>query len=144
MSLNVLIVDNNDLFLGVVRKLLARFLDVVVVGEASDGEEALRKAEAYHPDLILLDIAMPKKTGLEVALEINQWATAPAILFVTMHEVAAYGDIARTHGALGVIAKADLVNHLLPSIRNLVEQKKALKFNGKFVLPEQIFHRVSS
>jgi DNA-binding NarL/FixJ family response regulator len=144
MSLNVLIVDNNDLFLGVVRKLLARFPDVVVVGEASDGEEALRKENALHPDLILLDIAMPKKTGLEVALEISKWTRGPAILFVTMHEVAAYGDIAKSHGALGVVAKADLVSHLLPWIQDLVDQKKAMKFDGNFVPPEQVSNRISS
>ncbi|MFZ6801047.1 response regulator [Undibacterium sp. Di24W] len=138
MSLKVLIVDNNDLFLGVVRKLLARFNEVFVIGEASDGEEALIKAEALKPDVILLDIAMPKKTGLEVALELKKWVQAPAILFVTMHEVAVYGDIAKSHGALGVVAKADLVNHLLPWIQNLVDQKNAVKFDGKFVTPDQV------
>lgn len=138
MSLNVLIVDNNDLFLGVVRKLLARFSEVVVIGEASDGEEALIKAKALKPDLILLDVAMPKMTGLQVALELKKWAQAPAILFVTMHEVAVYGGIAKSHGALGVIAKADLVNHLLSWIQSLIDQKKAMEFKGTFVAPEEM------
>ncbi|WP_395011981.1 response regulator transcription factor [Undibacterium sp.] len=137
MSLKVLIVDNNDLFLGVVRKLLARFTEVIVIGEASDGEEALIKAKALKPDLILLDIAMPKMTGLQVALELKKWAQAPAILFVTMHEVAVYGGIAQSHGALGVIAKADLVNHLLLWMQSLIDQKKAMEFEGTFVAPEE-------
>jgi len=138
MSLKVLIVDNNDLFLGVVRKLLARFSELVVIGEASDGEEAILKAKALSPDLILLDIAMPKMTGLEVALELKKWAHAPAILFVTMHEVAVYSDIAKSHGALGVIAKADLVNHLLTWMKSLIDQKKAAEFKGTFVAPEEM------
>nr|WP_315487282.1 response regulator transcription factor [uncultured Undibacterium sp.] len=138
MSLKVLIVDNNDLFLGVVRKLLARFSELVVIGEASDGEEALLKAKTLSPDLILLDIAMPKMTGLEVALELKKWAQAPAILFVTMHEVAVYGDIAKSHGALGVIAKADLVSHLLTWMKSLIEQKNAMEFKGTFVAPEEM------
>ena len=138
MSLKVLIVDNNDLFLGVVRKLLARFSEVVVIGEASDGEEALIKAKALKPDLILLDISMPKKTGLEVALELKKWVQAPAVLFVTMHEVALYGDIAKRHGALGVIAKADLVKHLLSWMQSLIDQKEAMEFEGTFVAPEEI------
>nr|WP_314858087.1 response regulator transcription factor [uncultured Undibacterium sp.] len=138
MSLKVLIVDNNDLFLGVVRKLLARFSELVVIGEASDGEEALLKAKTLSPDLILLDIAMPKMTGLEVALELKKWAQAPAVLFVTMHEVAVYGDIAKSHGALGVIAKADLVNHLLTWMKSLIDQKKATEFKGTFVAPEEM------
>jgi DNA-binding NarL/FixJ family response regulator len=138
MSLKVLIVDNNDLFLGVVRKLLAHFSELVVIGEASDGEEALIKAKALKPDVILLDISMPKMTGLEVALELKKWAQAPAVLFVTMHEVAVYGDIAKSHGALGVIAKADLVKHLLAWMKSLIDQKNAMEFKGTFVAPEEM------
>jgi DNA-binding NarL/FixJ family response regulator len=125
MSLTILIVDNNALFLGLVRKLLSRFSEVIVVGEAGNGIDALLQAEKLRPDLMLLDIAMPGMSGLEVALTMANWSIRPAILFVTMHEVAHYVDIAKKHGALGVVGKADLVNDLLPWIQKEVDQKKA-------------------
>jgi DNA-binding NarL/FixJ family response regulator len=125
MALKILLVDNNHLFLGVVRKLLERLPEVLVVGEAYDGLDALHKAKELAPDLVLLDIAMPKVTGLDVALRMQSWLEKPAILFVTMHDDVLYEDAARDHGALGVVGKTDIVADLLPWVQKLVAQKQA-------------------
>jgi DNA-binding NarL/FixJ family response regulator len=61
----VLLADDNARFRGVLRRLLERDPDIVVVAEASDGVEALDMAESYHPDVVLMDVSMPGLDGLE-------------------------------------------------------------------------------
>lgn len=119
MALKILFVDNNPLFLSALHKLLDPMEEVEIVGEACDGVEALRKTKELQPDLILLDIAMPKMTGLDVALRMRAWAKAPKILFLTMYDDVFYRDAARDLGAIGVVGKTDLVANLLPLIRPL-------------------------
>ena len=120
MALHILLVDNNPLFLSAVRNLLAPMPEVEIVGEAHDGAEGLMKAKELQPDLILLDIAMPKMTGLDVALRIQSWTQPPKILFLTMHDDTFYRDAASDLGAIGVVGKTDLVADLLPIIRRIV------------------------
>ena len=123
MPLKILLVDNNQLFLSAVRNLLDLMPEVDIVGEGHDGIEALSKAKELEPDLILLDIAMPKMTGLDVALHMQAWTLAPDILFLTMHDDVFYQDAARDLGAVGVVGKTDLVADLLPIIRLLITKK---------------------
>ena len=101
-----------------------KFLDVLpgtrVVGQAHDGRDALIKAEALKPDLILLDIAMPKMNGMEVARLIQTWSHPPKIVFLSMHDSLAYQEAARELGALGIVGKSDFVNELLPILESMV------------------------
>jgi DNA-binding NarL/FixJ family response regulator len=73
-KLKVLLADDHDSF----RRILIAFLraqkDIEVVGEAIDGQEAVEQAERYHPDLVLMDIHMPKQNGIEATKAIkNRW-----------------------------------------------------------------------
>ena len=82
-SLRVLVVDDEPLAVERLQLLLARCEGVTLVGTASDGEAALRIAEAVKPDLLLLDIAMPGMDGIEVARALAGSALNPAVIFVT-------------------------------------------------------------
>ena len=82
-SLRVLVVDDEPLAVERLQLLLARCEGVTLVGTASDGEAALRIAEAVKPDLLLLDIAMPGMDGIEVARALAGSALDPAVIFVT-------------------------------------------------------------
>lgn len=81
--LRVLIVDDEPLAVERLQLLLARCDGVTVVGTASDGEAALRLAEAVEPDLLLLDIAMPGMDGIEVAHALAASRCRPGVIFVT-------------------------------------------------------------
>ena len=82
-ALRVMVVDDEPLAVERLQLLLARCEGVALVGTANDGEAALRIAEAVHPDLVLLDIAMPGMDGIDVARALSASAVDPAVVFVT-------------------------------------------------------------
>lgn len=83
VQLKTLIVDDEPLAIERLQLLCARQEHINLVGTASDGEAAIRLAEQLKPDLLLLDIAMPGKTGLDVAKALGALDQPPAIIFVT-------------------------------------------------------------
>ena len=120
VSIKVLLVDDNLTFLAAVRKCLAMVPGVDVIGEAHDGSAALAQAEQLHPDLVLLDIAMPKLNGLEVAKFMQTWTHAPRIVFLSMYDSGDYKAAAQDLGVLGFVSKSDFVVQLLPIITELL------------------------
>jgi len=82
-ELKVLIADDEPLAAERLQLLLARCPNIDLVGTASDGESAVRMAQALHPDALLLDIAMPGLDGIEVARAIASPQNSPAVVFVT-------------------------------------------------------------
>jgi len=81
--MNVLIVDDEHLARQRLRKLLSATSEHQIIGEAETGEDALRKTQASHPDVVLMDIRMPGMDGLEAASYINRMDKPPAIIFTT-------------------------------------------------------------
>lgn len=120
MNLKVLLVDDNLVFLAAVRKCLETLPGIEVMGEAHDGRAALIQAQQLNPDLVLLDIAMPKLNGLEVAKIIKGWPNAPRIVFLTMYDSDDYKAAAQDLGVLGYVSKSDFVVQLLPIITELL------------------------
>ena len=86
MTLRVLIIDDEELARQRIRRLLAREDDVEVVGEASDGAQAVESIRSLGPDLIFLDVQMPEVDGFAV-LERLRPHPPPAVVFVTAHDV---------------------------------------------------------
>lgn len=84
--LRTLIVDDEPLAVERMQVICARLPGLAVVGTASDGEAALRLADALGPDLLLLDMTMPGADGLSVARQLSRRADAPAVIFVTAHD----------------------------------------------------------
>lgn len=81
--MNVLIVDDEHLARQRLRKLLSATPEYQIIGEAETGEDALRKTQASHPDVVLMDIRMPGMDGIEAARYINRMSNPPAIIFTT-------------------------------------------------------------
>lgn len=81
--MNVLIVDDEQLARQRLRKLLSATAEHQIIGEAETGEDALRKTQASHPDVVLMDIRMPGMDGIEAASYINRMDKPPAIIFTT-------------------------------------------------------------
>jgi two-component system response regulator AlgR len=81
--MNVLIVDDEHLARQRLRKMLTATSEHQIIGEAETGEDALRKTQASHPDVVLMDIRMPGMDGIEAASYINRMDKPPAIIFTT-------------------------------------------------------------
>ena len=79
MSARILIVDDHEIVREGIRTLIVRSRpDWEICGEASDGEQAVKAIVALKPDVVVLDITMPKLSGLEAASQIAKWAYVPA------------------------------------------------------------------
>ncbi len=83
--MKVLIVDDESLARSRLKRLLAADVDVVCVGEASSGQEAIEKCSQLSPEVVFLDIEMPDADGLFIAAQLQNLAEAPQVVFVTAH-----------------------------------------------------------
>ncbi len=83
--MNVLIVDDEQLARQRLKKMLCHVSNSHIVGEAETGEDAVKKSQLTHPDVILMDIRMPGMDGIEAASYINKMANPPAIIFTTAY-----------------------------------------------------------
>jgi DNA-binding NarL/FixJ family response regulator len=112
----VLVVDDFARFRGFVRSMLGKHPDFQVVGEASDGLEAVHKAEKLQPDLIVLDLGLPSLNGLEAARRIRRLSSKSKIIVSSQESSAEIVQEALRSGALGYVTKARLVTDLIPAI----------------------------
>jgi len=107
-QIRILVVDDFVPWLRFVRSLLETQKGLAVLAEAADGLEAVQKAKELQPDLILLDIRLPKLSGIEAARQIRKVAPDSKILFVSLETSANVVDEAINLGALGYALKPRL------------------------------------
>jgi DNA-binding NarL/FixJ family response regulator len=113
-KIKVLIADDHALFREGTRSLIEQEKDMEVVGEASDGAEAVKLVKQLHPHVVLMDIAMPRVNGIEATRQIKSDYPSIAILILTAYENDQYIVALLEAGAAGYLLKnvsgADLVN----------------------------------
>jgi DNA-binding NarL/FixJ family response regulator len=112
-TMRVLIVDDYEPWRRFVWSELQKWRDVEIVGEVSDGLEAVRIAHELQPDLILLDIGLPTLNGIEAARQIRTFCPKSKILFVSQELAIDLVQEGLCEGASGYIAKADAGSELL-------------------------------
>jgi DNA-binding NarL/FixJ family response regulator len=117
----ILLVDNFDLFRRFVYSLLLNGLGFQVFVEASDGLEAVHKAEELKPDVILLDIDLPKLSGIEAARLIRQSSEHSKIVFVTQLTAPGVVGEAFAAGGHGYIIKSRALLELVPAIEAVLD-----------------------
>jgi two-component system, NarL family, response regulator NreC len=112
----VLLADDH----GIVRRGLRSLLEeagVSVVAEAADGLEAIRLTEEHRPDLVILDIGMPKLSGIEVAARSQKLDRPPGVIILSMHADESYIIRALAAGARAYLLKDATDEDLLPAVR---------------------------
>lgn len=119
-KVRILIADDHAEFRRALRVYLRKHDRVEVVGEACDGDEAVDQAHSLHPDVILMDINMPKRSGLEAARVIKRELPEITIVFLTMYADDRYRELARNAPADGFINKADLRMNIFQSLSNKI------------------------
>ena len=116
-KIRVLVADDHALFRDGVRSLLAETSDIVVVGEAATGDEAIARAQELDPDVVLMDINMPGVKGIEAARRILQHDAQTGVVMVTMLEDDASVFAAMRAGARGYVLKGAHHDEMLHAIR---------------------------
>jgi len=128
--IRVLLVDDHVILREGVRMLLHSAPDIEVVGEASDGEEAVQKALDLRPDLVVMDISMPVTNGLVATTRIRDGAPDTHVLVLTMHDEDEYIADMLDAGATGYILKDEAPDRLIEAVRT-VGLKGALTYPAK-------------
>jgi two-component system response regulator NreC len=123
MPIKVLIADDNIIF----RKLIAQYLQkqpgVVVVGDAVDGEEAVRKAKELLPDIVLLDISMPKQPSATATSDIKKASPGTNVYLCSAHSDETLHEIAAISHANGFARKSSLKADLLEIVQSELQKK---------------------
>ncbi|HEY2646574.1 MAG TPA: response regulator transcription factor [Candidatus Acidoferrales bacterium] len=131
----VLVVEDCEPFREFINSILVKSIDLQIIGECSDGLEAVRKAEELQPGLILLDIGLPGLNGFEVAKRIFKFVPKPKIVFLTQESCADIVHAALSLGALGYVAKASAGSDLLVAIEAVVQGNQFVSASLKCPVP---------
>jgi DNA-binding NarL/FixJ family response regulator len=123
-SIRILIADDFEDWRRQARWLLQARPEWQVIAEASDGSEAVQKAGELKPDLIVLDIGLPKLSGIEVARQIRQLSPSSKIIFLSQNNDLDIVRAALATGALGYVRKTDAGSELLPAVDAVLRGKQ--------------------
>ncbi len=108
------------------KALLSTRADLEVVGEATDGREAVRAVQELNPDLILLDLSMPRSNGLEALKEIKRLSPQTKVLVLTVHKTEDYVFTALQAGADGYVLKDSSASELILAVRSVLNGERYL------------------
>ena len=115
--IKILVVDDHAIMRDGIRALLSLHDDVEIVGEASEGKEAVDKAQEFAPDVIVMDIAMPGMDGLEATRRIRKRSPAAKVIVLTQYDNKEYVLSVIKAGAAGYVPKRALGSELVSAIR---------------------------
>jgi RNA polymerase sigma factor (sigma-70 family) len=117
VPIRVLVADDHAIVREGIRHVLEAVPGITVVAEAATGAEALTQVHAHTPDVALLDITMPEKSGIEVAAELRSMAPAVAVLILSMHDEGEYVLEAFRVGARGYVLKDATPTEMRDAVR---------------------------
>ena len=122
-AVRILIVDDHEPFRRYFRSTLEQLAGVQVIGQASDGLEAIQKAQELQPDLILLDVGLPKVNGLEAAKQMRKLSPLAKILLISQEFSFDMVEAALRLGASGYVHKLRVQSDFLPAIESVLRDK---------------------
>ena len=121
---SILVVDDYEPFRQFVASALAQNSELQIIGEISDGLDAVHRAEETQPNLILLDIGLPTLNGIEAACRIRDLSPASKILFFSENRSQEIVEEALRSGAAGYVSKSDAARELLPAIEAVLQGRQ--------------------
>ena len=124
LAVRVLVVEDFEPFRRFIRSMLGNRPDLQIVGEVSDGLEAVRKAEELQPDLILLDIGLPTLNGMEAARRIRTLSPKSSIIFVSQESSADVVGEGLSIGAAGYVVKTMVGSDLLTAVDTVLDGRQ--------------------
>lgn len=127
--IRVLVADDHAILRDGIRSILESQEDIIVVGEAGNGEEALEFVSKLAPDVVLMDISMPKMNGLEATRLIKEHFPQVKVLILTQHDNREYISPALGAGAAGYVLKRSGSREMLNALRQVYEQGAFLTDN---------------
>ncbi len=130
----ILIVDDHPLFREGLKSLIARNPGFEVVGEAGNGADAIRMAKEMKPDLAVVDISLPDRSGLDIVRELRDLLPQTRIMIVSMHSKIDYITEAFQAGATGYVVKESAADRLVQGLQAVVK--------GEFFLDSSLSHSV--
>jgi DNA-binding NarL/FixJ family response regulator len=135
-AIRILVVDDHPVVRQGVAGLVGGQPDMSIVGQASNGREAIQQFRAHHPDVVLMDLQMPEMNGLDALMAIRDEAPDARIIMLTTYA----GDVqvlrAIKAGARGYLLKSALHRELLETIRAVHAGKKSLSAEASYELAE--------
>ncbi len=123
MPLRILLADDHEIVRRGLRAVLEAEPDWQVMDEATNGLEAVEKAERCKPDVVLMDISMPELNGLEAAFRIRRKMPSVEVLFLTMHQSEQIIREGIEAGGRGFLLKTDAGRELVPAVRSVSQHK---------------------
>ena len=123
----VLLADDHTIVREGIRKLLELDSELGVIGEAKDGREAVALANKLRPDVVLMDIAMPRLNGLEATRQILKELPAAKVLILSAHNDDAYIENATKCGAVGFLLKQTSAQDLCRAIREVQTRENVFR-----------------
>jgi DNA-binding NarL/FixJ family response regulator len=125
-KVRIVLVEDHTILREGLRALLSADPDFEIIGEAADGREAVRLVEKQVPDLILMDLSMPRMTGMDAIREIKKRYPATKIIALTVHKTEEYLGTTLQAGADGYVLKDATHNELMMAIQSVLNGKTYL------------------
>jgi DNA-binding NarL/FixJ family response regulator len=116
----ILIADDHEIFRRGLRSLLESHLEWEVCGEATDGQEAVERVKELNPDVVVLDITMPRMNGLEAAQVIRTEAPRSKMVILSQHEPSLMRQAALSAGASAYVTKSEVSRELMVAIETMI------------------------
>jgi DNA-binding NarL/FixJ family response regulator len=117
-------VDDSPEFLESATRFLSEDLQIEIVGHALSSRDAMAQVTTLHPDMVLMDLAMPEMNGLEATRRIKARHSAPYVVILTLFDNLEYRAAAKAVGADGFITKSEFGTQLLPLIHELLSERE--------------------
>ena len=136
MAIRILVADDFAPWPRFISSIIVKYIDWHIVGEAADGFETVQKAEELKPDLILLDIGLPKLNGIEAARQLRELVPNSKILFLSgLHDPNFVREALRT-GASGYVVKSDVGSELTKAIEATLRGEQFVSSSARGRIPE--------